>query len=479
MASIQVRILSDNEIQGIHSASLAMLRDTGILIHHEEVLRSLGENGAKVDRDRQIARFPEKLVMDCVAGAGKRYILHGRNPARVARFGYGDLNQMSSPGQYGWIDSETHAHRTATLEDVRAAIKLGDALPNLTIVGSLGQPREVSEKYREVVLTAELLKGSSKPTRTWVYNGATARYVLEMYRAIAGGDATLRQRPMTEAFLEPISPLQMPREGLDVVIEYVRSGQPVSVGPMSMTSGTAPGTLAGTLAQENAEVLAGVVITQVLGPGIPMMYGGIPHIMDPRTSICSFGSPEQGLMGAAMVQMGRFYGFPVYINVGLTDAKTLDVQAGIEKGSTLMIGALAGADTFGHTGICGPDHGASLEWLVADDETMAYVKRIVRGFEVTPEKLAAAVVHAVGPGGNYLAEDHTVAHYRQELWMPDATWTREAYATWEAGGRRTMGERLRARVKDILAKHKVEPLDEALTRELDRIAEAAKRELGG
>ena len=329
------------------------------------------------------------------------------------------------------------------------------------------------------MLTAELLRGSSKPTRTWVYNGATARYVLEMYRAMAGGDATLRQRPMTEAFLEPISPLQMPREGLDVVIEYVRSGQPVSVGPMSMTSGTAPGTLAGTLAQENAEVLAGVVITQVLGPGIPMMYGGIPHIMDPRTSICSFGSPEQGLMGAAMVQMGRFYGFPVYINVGLTDAKTLDVQAGIEKGATLMIGALAGADTFGHTGICGTDHGASLEWLVADDETMAYVKRIVRGFEVTPEKLAAALVHAVGPGGNYLAEDHTVAHYRQELWMPNAAWTREAYATWEAGGRRTMGERLRARVKDILAKHKVEPLDEALTRELDRIAEAAKRELGG
>ena len=117
MASIQVHILSDNEIQGIHRASLAMLRDTGILIHHEEVLRSLGENGAKVDCDREIARFPEKLVMDCVARAGKRYILHGRNPARVARFGYGDLNQMSSPGQYGWIDSETHAHRTATLED--------------------------------------------------------------------------------------------------------------------------------------------------------------------------------------------------------------------------------------------------------------------------------------------------------------------------------------------------------------------------
>ncbi len=479
MASIQVRILSEVEIEGVHNASLAILRDTGILIHHDEVLRVLGEHGATVDQNHLIARFPEKLVLDCVTRAGKRYILHGRNPARVARFGYGDLNQMSSPGQYGWIDSETLAHRPATLEDTRTAIKLGDALTNLTIVGAMGQPQEVSEKYREVVLTAELLKGTSKPTRTWVYNRATARYVLEMYRAIAGGEAALRQRPMTETLLEPISPLQMPHDGLEVVMEYVRGGQPVSVGPMAMTSGTAPGTLAGTLAQENAEILAGVVITQVLGPGTPMMYGGIPHILDPRTSICSFGSPEQGLMAAAMVQMGRFYGFPVYINVGLTDAKTLDVQAGIEKGATLMIGALAGADTFGHAGICGTDHGASLEWLAADDETMAYVKRMVRGFEVTPEKLATEVIHAVGPGGNFLAEDHTVAHYREELWMPNATWTRDAYATWEAAGRRTMEDRLRARVKDLLAKHQVEPLDEGMARELDRIVAAANRELGG
>jgi len=479
MASIQVRILSDNDIQGIHGASLAILGNTGVLIHDEGVLRILGENGARVDRHRRIARLPEKLVMGCVAGAGKRYILYGRDPARAARFGYGDLNQMSSPGQYGWIDGETHAHRAATLEDSRAAIKLGDALPNLTIVGSMGQPKEVSEKYREVALTAELLKGTSKPTRTWVYNGATARYVLEMYRVIAGGDAALRQRPMTEAFLEPISPLQMPRDGLEMLSEFVRAGQPVSISPMSMTAGTAPGTLAGTLAQENAEVLAGVVIAQALGPGTPMMYGGIPHILDPRTSICSFGSPEQALMAVAMVQMGRFYGLPVYINVGLTDAKTLDAQAGIEKGATLVLGALAGADTFGHAGICGTDHGASLEWLAADDEAMAYVKRIVRGFEVTPEKLAAEVVNAVGPGGNYLAVDHTVAHYRQELWTPDATWTREAYAAWEAGGGRTMGERARARVKDILDKHEVEPLDEGLAGELDRIAAAAKRELGG
>ena len=477
MAAIQLRVLSDQEIQALHGATLAILRDTGVCVHHEEILRLLDEHGARVDRDRQIAKLPETLVMDSVARAGKRYALHGRDPKRKARFGYGDLNQISSPGQYGWIDSETGQHRSATLQDARDAIRLGDALANITIVGSMGQPKEISEKFREVTLTAELLKGSTKPTRTWVYNGRTARYVLEMYRAVAGGDAALRQRPMTEAFLEPISPLRMPRDGLDVVIEFVQAGQPVSIGPMAMTSGTAPGTLAGTLAQENAEILAGVVITQLLRPGTSILYGGIPHIMDPRTSICSFGSPEQALMAVAMVQMGRFYGLPVYINVGLTDAKTLDAQAGIEKGTTLMLGVLAGGELFGHAGICGTDHGASLEWLVADDEVMSYVKRIARGFDVTPDTLATDVVHAAGPAGNYLAEPHTVAHYRKELWLPGAVWTRQAWPSWEEGGRSTLGDRTRHHVREILAKHQVEPLDVALARELDRIVACAQREL--
>jgi len=477
MAAIQLRVLSDQEIQALHGATLAILRDTGVCVHHEEILRLLDEHGARVDRDCQIAKLPETLVMDSVARAGKRYALHGRDPSRTARFGYGDLNQISSPGQYGWIDSETGQHRSATVQDARDAIRLGDALANITIVGSMGQPKEISEKFREVTLTAELLKGSTKPTRTWVYNGRTARYVLEMYRAVAGGDAALRQRPMTEAFLEPISPLRMPRDGLDVVIEFVQAGQPVSIGPMAMTSGTAPGTLAGTLAQENAEILAGVVITQLLRPGTSILYGGIPHIMDPRTSICSFGSPEQALMAVAMVQMGRFYGLPVYINVGLTDAKTLDAQAGIEKGTTLMLGVLAGGELFGHAGICGTDHGASLEWLVADDEVMSYVKRIARGFDVTPDTLATDVVHAAGPAGNYLAEPHTAAHYRKELWLPGAVWTRQAWPSWEEGGRSTLGDRTRHHVREILAKHQVEPLDVALARELDRIVACAQREL--
>jgi trimethylamine--corrinoid protein Co-methyltransferase len=478
MAKINVKVLSDNEIKDTHEASLVILSDTGVMIHHEEALRLLGEAGAKIDNSNKIARLPEKLIMDSVASAGKRYVLYGRDSERTARFGYGDFVLMSSPGQYGWIDSKTGKLRSATIADVGDAILVGDTLGNINIVGAMAQPEEISETYREVYLTGELVKGTTKPSRCWVHNGQTARYVLEIYRTIAGGENALRARPMVEAFLEPISPLQLPKEGLEVLIEFVRAGQPVSIGPMAMTSGTAPATLAGTLAQENAEILAGVVVTQLLEPGTAVTYGGIPHIMDPRTSICSFGSPEQALMAVAMVQMGRFYGFPVYINVGLTDAKVADAQAGIEKGTSMLLGALAGADMFGHCGICGTDHGASLSWLFIDNELMEYVKRIVRGFEVNTETLATEVISAVGPKGNYLAEEHTAKHFRNELWLCSQLWTRQPFDGWEGEGSRSMADRIEDEVNRVLKTHKPDPIDAALAQEVDRIVECAKRELG-
>lgn len=477
MAKISIKVLSDEEMQAIHDASLVILRDTGVMVHHKEALRLLGEAGAKIDKSSNIARLPEKLIMDSVASAGKEYVLYGRDLQRTARFGYGDFVLMSSPGQYMWVDSETNKRRSATVRDAQDAIRMGDALENINIVGSMAQPEEVPETYRSVFLTAELVKGTSKPSRCWVYTGQEAGYVLEIYRTIAGGQDALRQRPMVEAFMEPISPLQLPKDGLDVVKQFAQAGQPVSIGPMAMASGTAPATLAGTLAQENAEILAGVVVTQLFSPGAAITYGGIPHIMDPRTSICSFGSPEQALMGVAMVQMARFYGFPVYINVGLTDAKIPDTQAGIEKGTSMLLGALAGADMFGHCGICGTDHGASLVWLVIDNELAEYVKRILQGFEVNSDTLATHVVNAVGPGGNYLAEEHTIKHFRKEFWLCGQAWTRQSWDAWESDGSKSFADRIENELQRILSTHKPEPINEGLAQEIDRIVGCAKQEL--
>jgi trimethylamine--corrinoid protein Co-methyltransferase len=182
-------------------------------------------------------------------------------------------------------------------------------------------------------------------------------------------------------------------------------------------------------------------------------------------------------MAVAMVQMGKFYGLPVYINVGLTDAKVLDAQAGAEKAATLVLGALAGADMFGHAGICGTDHAGSLAWLLADNELLAYVKRIARGFDITPATLATEVIQAVGPAGSFLAEEHTVEHFRRELWPPGPAWTRQGYTAWEQDGRASMRDRIVLEVRRILSMHHVPPLDDDLAREIDRIVACAVADL--
>ena len=281
-----------------------------------------------------------------------------------------------------------------------------------------------------------------------------------------------------EAFIEPISPLQLSKEGLDILVEFARTGLPVGFGPMAMTMATAPATLAGTIAQENAEMLAGITISQLLSPGLPVTYWGIPHIMDPATGNISFGSPEQGLMAVAITQIAKWYGFPVGVNVGLTDSKLPDSQNGLERGMTLLLGILAGADIFGHMGIVGADQGASLAELVMNNEMIGYLKRIMRGFEVNKETIAFEVIRRVGVGGHFLEDEHTLRHFKEELWFP-SLFDRNNWEIWKGKGGNSIVERAVKKKEEILNEHKIEPLDRDIANRIDEIIKEAKKDILG
>ena len=479
MTKLYIELLSKAEIESIHAASLKVLKDVGVVVTNPKILEILAEAGAIIDKGKRIARFDDSMVMRALDSTEKKYILHGRNPERVARYGYGDQNLISSPGQYTWFDHHTGERRQPTLQDTIAAATLGDALPNITIACGMSVPMDVHENIRDVVVTAQLVKTTSKPTWCWPSTPRSTEYILEIYKAIAGGKDALKQRPMVEVFLEPISPLQLADPSLTNIIKYIEHGQPVCVGPMASVTGTGPATLAGTLAQENAEILAGIVAVQAIRPGTSMMYGGIPHLLDPRTASFVFSSPEQALMAVAMTEIGKYYGLPVYVNVNLSDSKTLDAQAGMEKLGTLVPAILAGADLLGHAGILGEDHGGSLLWLMIDNEAMDFAKRLLRGFQVDEETLATSVIADIGSGGNYLTHPHTLRHFRQEQWFPSNLWTRQSYEAWEAGGAKTITDRAIEKVDDILEHHQPEPIDPRLAQEIDRIVEAATKELMG
>ena len=479
---MELSILSQTQISRLHDAALNLLQSPGVRIPHAKMRALFAEAGAAVDDDAGIVRIPERLVMWALEGAGKRFTLYGRDRTKQARYGVGERTYNSVAGEASWVvedacpEGRCTQRRYATLADVATATRLGDALPRINLVGAMADPQDLPPAYRCVAVAAEQLKHTTKPIHFWFSGRASARYVLEILALVSGGEAEAARYPLTYPFLEPISPLKFPHDGIDLLFETARFSLPVPIGPMAQVGATAPGTLAGTLAQENAEILAGICITQLIKPGLAVCYGGIPHAFDMRTTQLIFAGPEQALMAVAMTQMGKHYGLPVYINVGLTDAKLPDAQAGLEAGITLACGAMAGADIFGHLGIAGVDQASSLKMLLMQHEIIGYVERLMRGFEIDDELLGLDVVRSVAHDATFLDQMHTVRHFRRELWFPQLL-DREYWSTWVENGATSMDERC-AEMKDrLLREHEPVPLDPDTSREMDKILAAARRDL--
>jgi trimethylamine--corrinoid protein Co-methyltransferase len=325
-------------------------------------------------------------------------------------------------------------------------------------------------------VAAELLKHTTKPITFWFHDRASARFLMDLFSVVAGSRDDVGKFPLAYPLLEPISPLRFARDGVDLLFETCEAPLPVPVGPMAQVGATAPGTLAGTLAQENAEILAGICLVQLIRAGTPVCYGGIPHAFDMRTTQMIFAGPEQALMAVAMTQLGKFYGLPVYINVGLTDSKLVDAQAGLEIGMTFLCGAMAGADVFGHLGISGVDQGSSLSMLTLQHEIVGYVERIMAGIAMDDEKLALDVIRAVAEGGSYLSETHTAQHFREELWFPDLL-DRNYFEIWTGQGRHDLLDRCIEFKDGVLRDHEPEPMPDDLLREVDQLVDDARRHL--
>ncbi|MBM3473631.1 MAG: hypothetical protein FJX75_10215, partial [Armatimonadetes bacterium] len=185
---------------------------------------------------------------------------------------------------------------------------------------------------------------------------------------------------------------------------------------------------------------------------------------------------EQALFGVAMTEVGKHYGLPVYINVGLTDAKRPDAQAGLEAGITLMLGAAAGADIFGHMGISGVDQASSLDMLVFQNEVIGFVESVLREMDFSDEAFALDVVREVGPGGSYIDTDHTALNFRRALWFPKLL-DRQFYDAWLTGGAESLEDRCRRRTEDLLATHEPEPISEDEAAAIDEVLRAARRDL--
>ncbi len=473
---MQVKILEEHQIEKVHLKTLEILENTGVYVPHEEILSKFEGCGAFVDHKSNLVKIPSSLVMELISKAGKSFTMYGRDLSKTAEFGLGKRNYNSSAGQAFWIDNVGDQRRHTTLSDVKEATRLGDALEQITIPGAMSDPLEIPLEWRCIQVAFEMIKNTDKPITFWFTDRQSAKFLIDLLISLRGDEKSAQRYPLFYPLFEPISPLSFPFNGIDLLFETARLNLPVHIGPMAQMGVSAPATVAGTLAQENAEILAAICITQLIREGMPVCYGGICHAFDMRDTQIIFGGPEQAIFSVAMSQIGKYYELPVYINAGLTDSKRPDAQAGLESGITLSLGIASGADIFGHMGICGMDQGTSLDILVMQSEIISYLESTNRIINFDDDAFATDLINEVGPKGTFLNKRHTVKNIRKELWFPKLL-DRGNYDTWLKTDSTDMEKRCCNRKEELLAKHEPTPLDEDVKHDLEKIIEDAKRNL--
>ena len=463
-------VLSSDQIYDIHMATLEVLEKTGVLVKEENALKMLDDAGAVVDLETKRVHIPQYLVQEAIQRAPKTIKLCGRDQKNNLRVeGNRSYFGLGGSGIY-MLDPDTYQRRSATLQDLVDSTRLADSLENIDFLMGLIIPQDVDQSVWDRHSALIKLQNTTKHCFTGALGEDGARDVLKMASLVAGGENELKKNPLFSFILCTVSPLTHDARNTETAMELARHKAPIIFACESISGGTAPVTLGGTLVLQNAEVLSANVIAQLTNPGTPVIYGAVSSPMDMRNGSIVMGVPEVALLGVAVTQLAQYYGIPLYSMAGISDSKIPDAQAAYEKAlQQVLVGLTGGNLIHNAAGMLDKMITGSLEQMVIDDEIIGMVKRIMRGIEINTDTLAIDIIDKVGPGGNFLGEKHTRKHYQSEhdLSTLSDRLTREA---WEKEGSKDVVQRANEVVKQRLESHKVESLDREVVEMLKKIA---------
>ena len=449
----QYQPLTEGQIREIHEASLTVLEQTGIQVENETALALYQQGGARVKGSR--VTIPAAMVRDALDKVPSKVLLAGRDPAQDVVLEGKRVYAGTGGSPTTMLDPGADTVRPGTLQDLASLARLADALEHCDFVVIPLYPTDVPEGDVPVNRFYTCLVNSTKHVMGGVSSVDGARQVIELGMAIAGGLEALQQRPFLSNITSwMVSPLHLDTGVTQILIEWCRHGLPVALSSAPMAGSTSPMTLAGSLVQLNAEQLSGIVLTQLVRPGTPVLAGYIPGVADMRTGGYLGGAVEFGMMQAGAAQLAHFYRVPIYCSGGMTDSKIPDAQAGYEKMATLLLAAMGGCNYIHHAiGMVTNMSAASLEQAVIDDEIVGMAMRALRGIGVTQDALAVDAIQRVGPGGHYLMDAHTMQFMRSELFYPPLA-DRQSRAMWEAAGKQDTRTRAIARAEALLRDHR-------------------------
>jgi len=459
-------VLSPAEVERIHVASMDVLASVGVKVEYARAREIFRRAGARVDDSRQCVCLSEELVRQAVARAPRQFTLYGSDGSFSMTVGDGQTQFAALGTPTSILDLETGQRRPTTLADTVRHIQLVDACEHIHNSQMDIWPNDIPMTTIHTEAINAWAHHSRKPFGMGCYGYLPTLDMMQMMALVVGGKGEMHRRPRFFGICSVVSPLQMAQMQIEGMLLCAEYGQPVTMSPEAIAGATAPATLAGLLVQENANILAHLTLAQLYRPGTPVLYGSVSTVANMRLGTVALGAVETGLISAAAAQLARFYGLPCRTVGAATEAKLEDVQAGAERMGNLLPAVLAGVDFITCAGTLDSTMMESDPLLLLDDELCGAALRIAGGIEVNDDSLALDLIRKVGFSGHYLAEEHTVSHYRKEHFIPRLL-PREPYESWEKAGCRPAIEHARQRARQILAERQPRTLDPALESELE------------
>ena len=473
----RLKVLDRRQALAIHAAALEILEKTGIKMENQRARQMLMEAGATPFDDDWV-RIPAHMAEEALRTAPRRILMYDQIGDKAMDLRDENLYFGTGSDTTFTIDLESGQRRQCVLDDTGRFARLIDALPNLSFLMSMSNPRDIPKiEFIYVYTFAEMLRNTRKPIVFIADRLEDMQLIHQLACLVAGGEEMLRRQPFLLNYSEAISPLRFPVNVVDKLMFCAEKQIPICLPSGSNAGGGAPVTLAGAIALGIAENLAGMVIHQLTRPGAPFLFGPNVSALDMKSAVVSYGCPEWSLTQAALADMrDEIYGLPIWSFGGASDAKVVDAQAGAEAMFSIVTAMLSRCNLIHDVGYLEYGSTSSLEMVTIADELIAMARHFTRGIPVNQETLALEALDRVkeaGARGIFLTDDHTCDNFQEALFLPDLL-DRSRYDTWAAEGSRDLFQRSNARARELLAAHAREPaleagLNDEITRLLDKL----------
>lgn len=466
-------LLTETQVKRLHSASLRILEETGVVFHGPEAVELLRGAGAEIIGNNRV-KIPPCLVEEALCSAPSSVTIWDREGNRVMELEGRNIYFGPGSDTLNTIDPYTGERRKPKEKDIGNISVICDYLSNIDFVMCMGIASDVPTKTSDLYHFKEMISNTTKPIifTTWELNNLKA--IHQMCTVVAGSESEFRKKPFAINYSEATSPLQHSKEATQKLLFCAEKDIPIVYVTGGFMGASVPVTVIGTVALTNAEFLSGLVVHQLKRKGARIIGGGSKSPMDMRTANGAYGGPEAYLLEAVQGEISSFYDIPFFGKGGCSDSKILDQQLAIDATEGLFLSGLSGINLIHDVGYMESGLTSSCDSIVLCNEIIGLVKRFIKGVEINDEALALDVINEVGPGGNFIATEHTLRLFKKEIWLPELL-NRKNYDAWVNDGRKSLADVVNEKTRWILEHHKPTQITELIRKKLINIIEDSER----